>query len=65
VENKNSSFSVQDVVADLMGVSPRLVKIRNVYFVTREGSYGTIYTVVYSILGSTNELTIDLDVSRW
>jgi len=65
LESSNASYSVQDMLADLLGVSPRLIRIRNVYFVHREGGYGTTYSVVYSITGSTNELTMDLDVSRW
>ena len=66
VESTNTAWSVQDMLAELMGISSRLIKIRNVYFVSPGSSgYGTTYSVVYSILGSTNELTIDLDVSRW
>lgn len=61
-----TSFSVSEAVAQLIGVPRSLIRLRDFYFTNREGtSYGMQFTAVYSITGSTNELTIDLDVNRW
>jgi hypothetical protein len=65
LETNSQSFSVGDIISQLIGVPRGLITVRDFYFTTREGGYGMQFTCVYSITGSKNELTIDLDVNHW